>query len=73
MKVHFSHCEYLVVSLSIQFECGKIRTRKTPNIDTFYAMENYHAKQENQCQNKPILTEYSIFIPLENAGKPKAF
>ena len=26
------------VSLRIQFECGKIRTRKTPNADTFHAM-----------------------------------
>ena len=25
-------------SLRIQSECGKIRTRKTPNTDTFYAM-----------------------------------
>ena len=26
------------VSLSIQIECGKIRTRKTPNTDTFHAL-----------------------------------
>ena len=26
------------VSLRIQFECGKIRTRKTPNMDTFHAV-----------------------------------
>ena len=26
------------VSLSIQSKCGKIRTRKTPNTDTFYAV-----------------------------------
>ena len=26
------------VSLRIQSECGKIRTRKTPNTDTFYAV-----------------------------------
>ena len=26
------------VSLHIQFECGKIRTRKIPNTDTFYAV-----------------------------------
>ena len=26
------------VSLSIQFECGKIQTRTTPNMDTFYAV-----------------------------------
>ena len=28
-------------SLRIQSECGKIRTRKTPNTDTFYAVLNY--------------------------------
>ena len=27
------------VSLRIQFECGKIRTRITPTMDTFYAIE----------------------------------
>ena len=27
------------VSLRIQSECGKIRTRITPNIDTFYAVK----------------------------------
>ena len=26
------------VSLHIQSECGKTRTRKTPNIDTFHAV-----------------------------------
>ena len=26
---------------SIQYECGKIRTRKTPNTDTFYVVEIY--------------------------------
>ena len=26
------------VSLGIQFECGKIRARITPNTDTFYAV-----------------------------------
>ena len=28
------------VSYRIQFECGKIRTRITPNTDTFYAVAN---------------------------------
>ena len=27
------------VSLRIQSDCGKMRTRITPNMDTFYAME----------------------------------
>ena len=29
------------VSLHIQSECGKIRTRKTPNTDTFYAVISF--------------------------------
>ena len=28
----------LILSLRIQFECGKMQTRKTPNTDTFYAV-----------------------------------
>ena len=27
------------VSIRIQFKCGKIRTRMTPNTDTFYAVQ----------------------------------
>ena len=27
-----------IVSLRIQYKCGKIRTRKTPNTDAFYAV-----------------------------------
>ena len=30
--------ERYFVSLSVQSECGKIRTRITPNADTFYAV-----------------------------------
>ena len=30
---------YGVFSIHIQSECGKIQTRKTPNMDTFYAVE----------------------------------
>ena len=43
------------VSLRIQSECGKIRSRKTPNTDTFYASVNpnrttYHpSKQRFNC------------------------
>ena len=35
------------VSLRIQSECGKIRTKKTPNTDTFHAMENKNRKEQN--------------------------
>ena len=37
------------VSLRIQSECGKIRTRKTRNTDTFYAMNESY---ENWCKYK---------------------
>ena len=30
--------ERYFASLRIQFECGKIQTRTTPNMDTFYAV-----------------------------------
>ena len=30
------------VSLRIQYDCGKIRTRKTPNMDTFHAVSIIH-------------------------------
>ena len=30
------------VSLRIQSECGKLRTRITPNTDTFYAVSNFN-------------------------------
>ena len=30
------------VSLRIQFECGKIRTRITPNTDTFHAVISFY-------------------------------
>ena len=29
------------VSLRIQSECGKVQTRKTPNTDTFYAVNPF--------------------------------
>ena len=32
----------LYISLRIQFKCGKIRTRITPNTDTFYAVRLNH-------------------------------
>ena len=35
LRANLSTAKYLEVSLRIQSECGKIRTRKTPNTDTF--------------------------------------
>ena len=34
------------VSLCIQSECGKIRTRITPNMDTFYAVRNIYFSEQ---------------------------
>ena len=34
--------EIYLISLHIQSECGKIRTRITPNMDTFHAVSNTH-------------------------------
>ena len=33
--------QWYFISLRNQSECGKIRTRITPNVDTFYAVEEY--------------------------------
>ena len=35
------------VSLRIQSECGEIRTRKTPNSDTFHKMRSLSKKMQN--------------------------
>ena len=43
------------VSLRIQFECGKIRTRITPTMDTFYAVE---------LSRKYAYKGYLTFFPL---------
>ena len=36
------NAEIYGVSLLIQFECGKIRNRKTPNTDTYHAVRISH-------------------------------
>ena len=42
--------EWYAVSLRLQSECGKIWNRKTPNMDTFYAvlvtLDSYHTGQK---------------------------
>ena len=58
------------VSLRIKSECGKIRTRKTPNTDNFHALcigyedtfrklQPNHVKDRNHSQMK--LTENTLF------------
>ena len=45
------------VSLGIQSECGKIRTRKTPNMDTFHAVII-----TNICEKIPIPFRFVSFV-----------
>ena len=45
------------VFLRLQSECGKIRTRKTPNTDTFYAVFTIETKkQKNNSKTKTGLS-----------------
>ena len=46
------------VSLRIQFECGKIRTRITPNTDTFYAINN--KQHQIHITHKGLLTFFPV-------------
>ena len=39
-SVHIRSYSVLVISLRIQSECEKMRTRITPNTDTFYAVQH---------------------------------
>ena len=44
------------VSLRIQSECGKIRTRKTPNADNFYAVyDDYYFSRVIQFSSQKLL------------------
>ena len=45
------------VSLRIQSECGKMRTRITPNTDTFYAVYLANKMQKNQIFLIDLLTK----------------
>ena len=63
------------VSLHIQSECGKIRTRKTPKMDTFYAVEIAPIYKVDLAfdNSEPISCHESLSIPLENIRKPMFF
>ena len=51
------------VSLSIQFECGKIQTRITPNTDNFYAVIMVSRFNVIQClQQIPSFTRIFFFF-----------
>ena len=57
------------VSLRIQFECEKIRTRKTPNTDTSYAVKVAANKSNNKCKFKIIFKHKILFKPLTCKSK----
>ena len=54
--------ERYLVSLHIQSECGKIRTRKTPNMDTFYAVKAAQVElKATQVRGWPDLSSEGIW------------
>ena len=53
------------VSLRIQFECGKMRTRITPNTDTFYGVDLPQVKWYSISSTKNILDEVPDELPNE--------
>ena len=53
------------VSLRIQFECGKMRTRITPNTDTFYGVDLTQVKWYSISSTKNILDEVPDELPNE--------
>ena len=51
------------LSLCIQSECGKIRTRKTPNTDTFYAVVIKRTGSVELQNNRFKVTKFLFNIP----------
>ena len=66
----FSHSVWIrkdTVHLRIQSECGKIPTRKTPNMDTFHAVDlvellSHPGKSHSQSRNKLIHFMHNIIF-----------
>ena len=48
------------VSLRIQYECGKIRTRETLNTDTFHALDIEETAENRFSNNGPHKNTYSF-------------
>ena len=59
------NAERYSVSLRIQFECGKMRTRITPNTDTFYGVDLTQVKWYSISSTKNILDEVPDELPNE--------
>ena len=51
------HCVKIGVTLRIQSKCGKIRTKKTSNINTFSAVVNMALKIKNRNARDLFLFE----------------
>ena len=54
------------VSLRIQFECGKMRTRITLNTDTFHAVRSCHCHNRNGICHHYLHGNYLLFPELCN-------
>ena len=55
------------VSLHIQSECGKMRTRITPNMDTFYAMlSNYYTRKNIKSHSEIKNLKYQLRHGMNN-------
>ena len=64
----FPHSDWLprdTPYLHIQSTCGKIRTRKTPNTDTFHAVLNKYNLQRKKGNNSLLDTKSWYVIPID--------
>ena len=59
------------ISLLIQFECGKIRTRITPNTDTFYAVIIEAAKSTFTHFSREFVTSVTVLLGTYGIVSPK--
>ena len=65
------------VSLRIQFQCGKIRTRITPNTDTFYAVKVMLRKKHRHdrtiyfTRRKTVMQGHQSWRRWESEHRPK--
>ena len=57
------------VSLCIQFECGKIRTRTTPNTDSFYAVRLLSIENVILFRQSIVCSCITFSIILETVGR----
>ena len=59
-KIHLAHCVKSAV-FGFWRECGKIRTRKNPNTDTFHAIMDYITfTVKSSCQFQKLI--FDVFL-----------